>query len=88
MAERRWPEALEHFRRATTADASDPCALVRLGQALERLRRPGLARQAYERAARLDPLCSRPSRALAALHRREAERWASAAAALNPLAPD
>ncbi|MEB3316777.1 MAG: glycosyltransferase [Cyanobacteriota bacterium] len=88
MGERRWPQALEHFRRATAADPTDPYALVRLGQALERLWRPGLARQAYERAAGLDPLCSRPRRALAALHRREAERWASAAATLNPLAPD
>ena len=70
------------------AEATDPYALVFLGQALEQLQRPALARQAYERAAALDPLCSRPPRALAALHRRQAEQWAAAATALNPLAPD
>ena len=88
MGQRHWPEALEHFRRATAADPTDPYALVFLGQALEQLQRPALARQAYERAATLDPLCSRPPRALAALHRRQAEQWAAAATALNPLAPD
>lgn len=88
MGQRQWPEALEHFRRATAADPTDPYALVFLGQALEQLQRPALARQAYERAAALDPLCSRPPRALAALHRRQAEQWAAAATALNPLAPD
>jgi len=88
MQQQRWPEALQQFRRATTADPLDPYALMHLGQVLERLHRPALARQAYERAAALDPLCSRPPRALAALHRREAERWAAAAAGLNPLMPD
>lgn len=85
---RQWPEALELFRQATAADPGDPYALVFLGQALERLRRPALAPQVYERAAAFDPLCSRPPRALAVLHRRRAEQWAFAAAALNPFAPD
>ena len=86
MQEQQWPQALEHFRQASAADPSDPYALVFLGQALERLDRPGLAQQAYERATALDPLCSRPRRALAALHRRRAAHWDAAAAALNPLA--
>ena len=60
MGRRQWPEALEQFRQATAADPGDPYALVFLGQALERLQRPALARQAYERAAALDPLCSCP----------------------------
>ncbi len=83
----RWSEALEQFRTATAADPADPYALVFLGQALERLGRPGLAQRAYERAAGLDPLCSRPPRALAALHRRQARRLAATASLLNPLAP-
>ena len=87
MQQQQWPQALEHFRQASAADPSDPYVLVFLGQALERLERPSLAQQAYERAAELDPLCSRPRRALAALHRRRANHWASAAAALTPLAP-
>ena len=87
MQAQRWPEALEWFRQASTADPADPYALVFLGQVLERLQRPALARQAYERAAALDPLCSRPPRALAALHRRQAEHWSAAAGRLNPLAP-
>ena len=82
-----WPQALEHFRQSTAADPADPYALVFLGQALERLDRPDLAQQAYERAASLDPLGSRPLRALATLHHRNADRWAAAAAALNPEAP-
>ena len=87
MQQNRWPQALEHFRQASAADPADPYALVFLGQALERLARPDLAQQAYERAAGLDPLCSRPRRALVTLHRRSADRWAAAAAALNPFAP-
>lgn len=87
MQQQHWSEALEWFRQATAADPTDPYALVYLGQALEQLQRPGLARQAYERAAALDPLCSRPARALAALHRRQAEHWSVAASRLNPLAP-
>jgi tetratricopeptide (TPR) repeat protein len=83
----RWPQALEHFRQSTAADPADPYALVFLGQALERLDRPHLAQQAYERAASLDPLGSRPLRALATLHQRNADRWAAAAAALNPETP-
>ena len=82
-----WPQALEQFRQASAADPTDPYALVFLGQALERTERPALAQQAYERAAALDPLCSRPLRALAALHQRSANRWAAAAASLNPLVP-
>ena len=82
-----WPQALEHFRRASAADPNDPYALVFLGQALERTNRPALAQQAYERAVALDPLCSRPLRALAALHQRSAGRWSAAANHLNPLAP-
>ena len=82
-----WPLALEHFRQASAADPTDPYALVFLGQALERTNRPVLAQQAYERAVSLDPLCSRPLRALASLHQRSAVRWADAAASLNPLVP-
>jgi tetratricopeptide (TPR) repeat protein len=87
MQRNRWPEALDHFRQASAADPADPYALVFLGQALERQGNPALAQRAFERAASLDPLCSRPARALAGLHRRCASRWAAAAAALNPLAP-
>ena len=82
-----WPQALEHFRRASASDPNDPYALVFLGQALERTNRPALAQQAYERAVALDPLCSRPLRALAALHQRSAGRWSAAANHLNPLVP-
>ena len=87
MQQNQWPQALEQFRQASAADPTDPYALVHLGQALERLQRPSLARQAYERAAALDPLCSRPPRALAALHRRQSRHWATVAAGLTPLAP-
>ena len=87
MKLKNWPQALEQFRQASAADPTDPYALVFLGQALERTERPALAQQAYERAAALDPLCSRPLRALAALHQRSANRWAAAAASLNPLVP-
>jgi tetratricopeptide (TPR) repeat protein len=87
MKRKNWPQALEHFRQASAADPTDPYALVFLGQALERTQRPALAQQAYERAVALDPLCSRPPRALAALHPRSAVRWADAAASLNPLVP-
>ena len=87
MKQRHWPQALEHFRQASAADPTDPYALVFLGQALERTQRPALAQRAYERAVGLDPLCSRPLRALAALHQRSAARWADAAASLNPLVP-
>jgi len=82
-----WSLALEQFRQAAAAAPTDPYPLVFLGQALERLERQALAQQAYERAAQLDPLCSRPLRALASLHQRNANRWAAAAASLNPLAP-
>jgi len=87
MKQRHWSKALEHFRLASATDPGDPYAMVFLGQALECTERPALAQQAYERAAALDPLCSRPLRALAALHQRSANRWANAAASLNPLVP-
>ena len=87
MKQRHWSKALEHFRQASATDPGDPYVMVFLGQALERTERPALAQQAYERAAALDPLCSRPLRALAALHQRSANRWANAAASLNPLVP-
>ncbi len=88
MQDRQWPLALERFRQASAADPGDPYALVFLGLALERLRRPGLAQQAFERAAALDPLCVRPPRALAALHHRQAQHWAAIARQRHPLTPD
>lgn len=81
-----WSQALHLFRHATAADPSDPYPLVFLGHVLEQLQRPALAQQAYERAAGLDPLCSRPLRALAGLHRRQGRQCAAAAARLNPFA--
>lgn len=88
MRHQQWPLALDRFRQASAADPGDPYALVFLGLTLERLRRPDLAQQAFERAAALDPLCSRPPRALAALHQRQAQHWAAIARQRNPLTPD
>lgn len=88
MQHQQWPQALDHFRQASAADPSDPYALVFLGLTLERLQRPDLAQRAFERAASLDPLCSRPPRALAALHRRQAHHWAAIAQQRNPLPAD
>lgn len=51
LQQQQWPRALDHFRQASAADAGNPCALVFLGLTLERLRRPDLAQQAFERAA-------------------------------------
>ena len=84
LRRQQWPEALELFRQASAADASDPHALAFLGVVLERLQRPAMAQRAFERAAALDPLCCRPPRALARLHSRRANDWATAAAALLP----
>jgi hypothetical protein len=44
-----------------------------------------MAREALERAMGLDPLLSRPVRALARLHRTVAQQYAQRAAQLNPL---
>lgn len=88
MQQQQWPQALDHFRQASAADPGDPYALVFLGLTLERLLRPDLAQRAFERAAALDPLCSRPPRALAALHHRQANHWATIADQRNPLIQD
>ena len=46
-----------------------------------------LAKQTFERSVALAPLCSRPLRAMAALHKHSSGRWADAAASPNPLVP-
>lgn len=88
MQQQQWHQALDHFRQASATDPGDPYALVFLGLTLERLLRPDLAQRAFERAAALDPLSSRPPRALAALHRRQANHWAAIADQRNPLMQD
>jgi hypothetical protein len=88
MQQQQWHQALDHFRQASAVDPGDPYALVFLGLTLERLLRPDLAQRAFERAAALDPLSSRPPRALAALHRRQANHWAAIADQRNPLIQD
>ena len=78
-------EAAEALAEAVRLDPGDVHALSFLGHALQRQGRLAEALAAFERAAGLDPLQSRPVRALARLHARAARHYAERAAALNPL---
>lgn len=78
-------EAAEALAEAARLDPSDAHALSFLGHALQRHGRLTDALAAFERAASLDPLQSRPVRALARLHARAARHYGERAAALNPL---
>ncbi len=68
-------------------DPNDAHAHSFLGHALQRQGRLTDALAAFERATSLDPLQSRPVRALARLHARATRHYAERAAALNPLDP-
>ena len=48
-------EALDHFRRATTAFEAYAPAHYQMGRALQRLGEPDAARIAFERARQLNP---------------------------------
>jgi tetratricopeptide (TPR) repeat protein len=78
-------EAAESLTEAVRLDPSDAHAFSFLGHALQRQGRLADALAAFERAASLDPLQSRPVRALARLHARAARHYNERAAALNPL---
>ena len=80
-----WASACGAFAKAVRLDASDAHALSFLGDCLLRQGRLPLARAALERAIALDPLLSRPVRALARLHRTLAQHYSDRAAQLNPL---
>ncbi len=73
------------FTAAVRLDPSDAHAYSFLGHCLMKQGRLPMAREALERAMGLDPLLSRPVRALARLHRTVAEQYAQRAAQLNPL---
>lgn len=73
------------FAEAVRLDPSDAHATSFLGDCLLRQGRLPLAREALERAIALDPLLSRPVRALARLHRTLAQHYSEQAAQLNPL---
>jgi tetratricopeptide (TPR) repeat protein len=78
-------EAAEALAEAVRLDPGDAHALSFLGHALQRQGRLTDALAAFERATSLDPLQSRPVRALARLHGRAARHYGERAAALNPL---
>jgi tetratricopeptide (TPR) repeat protein len=73
------------FSAAARLDPMDATAYSFLGHCLLRQGRIALARQALERAMVLNPLLSRPVRALAQLHRSVAGHYSKHAAQLNPL---
>jgi tetratricopeptide (TPR) repeat protein len=77
--------AAEALAEAARLDPSDAHAHSFLGHALQRQGRPLDALAAFEQAASLDPLQSRPVRALARLHARAARYYAERAATLNPI---
>ena len=77
-------EAIQAFKAALKHDPSDATSCSFLGLCLERLGKRNSARIAFEHAARLDPLQSRPVRALARLHRQAAAHYNERATALNP----
>ena len=77
--------AAEALAEAARLDPSDAHAHSFLGHALQRQGRPLDALAAFEQAASLDPLQSRPVRALARLHARAARHYAERAATLNPI---
>ena len=78
-------QACFEFAAAARLDPTDAQSFSFLGHCLLTQGRLAIARQALERAIRLDPLLSRPVRALARLHRTAARQYASQAAQLNPL---
>lgn len=78
-------QACAAFSNAVRLDPTDATAYSWLGHCLLRQGRTGLARQALERAMALDPLLSRPVRALAKLHSTLAGQYQQRAAQLNPL---
>lgn len=78
-------KACQSFAAAVRLDATYAHAFSFLGHCLLQLGRQRLAREALERAVALDPLLSRPVRALARLHRSASEQYSRQAAALNPL---
>ncbi len=78
-------QACVEFSAAARLDPSDATAYSFLGHCLLSQGRIALARQALERAVALDPLLSRPVRALARLHSTVARHYAEHAAQLNPL---
>jgi len=78
-------EAAEALAEAVRLDPGDAHALSFLGHALQRLGRLADALAAFERAANLDPLQSRPVRALARLHARAARHYTERAEVLNPI---
>jgi tetratricopeptide (TPR) repeat protein len=80
-------EAAEALTEAVRLDPNDAHAFSFLGHALQRQGRLADALAAFERATSLDPLQSRPVRALARLHSRAARHYGERAAALNPLDP-
>ena len=82
-----WASACQAFAEAVRLDACNAHALSFLGDCLLRQGRLPLARAALERAIALDPLLSRPVRALARLHRTLAQHYSEQAAQLNPLPP-
>ncbi len=78
-------EAAEALAEAVRLDPGDAHAFSFLCHALQRQSRLADALAAFERATTLDPLQSRPVRALARLHARAARHYAERATALNPL---
>jgi tetratricopeptide (TPR) repeat protein len=72
------------FREAVRLDPGDPHAHAFLGLCHLKQGRPGQAQAALERASALDPLLSRPVRALARLHRQAAKHYGQLACQLNP----
>lgn len=80
-------EAAAALSEAVRLDPKDPHALSFLGHCLLLQGHRGRAQQAFEQAMALDPLLSRPVRALARLHRQAAAHYGKRAAALNPLGP-
>ncbi len=78
-------QAEAQFAAAVRLDPGDATAHSLLGHCLLKGGRLPLARQALERACVLDPLLSRPVRALARLHSGLARHYAQRAAELNPL---
>ncbi|WP_172820893.1 glycosyltransferase [Cyanobium sp. NIES-981] len=76
--------AMGEFSAAVRLDPSDPHALTFLGHCQLRQGELLAAREAFEGAVALDPLLSRPVRALARLHRQAAEHYGRVAHGLNP----
>lgn len=63
----RWEDAARTFREVLRLEPRSVVSLVRLGYVLERAGRPGEARDAYDRALRIDPANAVASERLAAL---------------------